>query len=194
MRETGRIMQEHSGVPKRFGTPLFVLASKREKEEIGKWNVVLFTSSPVCECDAACMTDRTHGTYMTYITDKRRSTIMKKLISAILAGTLALSLAACGSSASSSTAASSQAAATAESGGDLAGATIRVAASPTPHAEILNVAKEILAGQGVTLEVVEFSDYVQPNMVTGERRSGRELLPATSSTWMLSMRKTAPIW
>ena len=91
---------------------------------------------------------------------------MKKLISAILAGTLALSLAACGSSASSSTAASSQAAATAESGGDLAGTTIRVAASPTPHAEILNVAKEILAGQGVTLEVVEFSDYVQPNMVT----------------------------
>lgn len=91
---------------------------------------------------------------------------MKKLISAILAGTLALSLAACGSSASSSAAASSQAAATAESGGDLAGTTIRVAASPTPHAEILNVAKEILAGQGVTLEVVEFSDYVQPNMVT----------------------------
>ena len=91
---------------------------------------------------------------------------MKKLISAILAGTLALSLAACGSSASSSTAASSQAAATAESGGDLAGTTIRVAASPTPHAEILNVAKEILAEQGVTLEVVEFSDYVQPNMVT----------------------------
>ena len=91
---------------------------------------------------------------------------MKKLISAILAGTLALSLAACGSSASSSTAASSQAAATAESGGDLAGTTIRVAASPTPHAEILAVAADILAQADITLDIVEFTDYVQPNTAT----------------------------
>ena len=91
---------------------------------------------------------------------------MKKLISAILAGTLALSLAACGSSASSSAAASSQAAATAESGGDLAGTTIRVAASPTPHAEILAVAADILAQADITLDIVEFTDYVQPNTAT----------------------------
>ena len=39
---------------------------------------------------------------------------------------------------------------------------ITVAASPTPHAEILGKAKEILAGQGVDLEIVEFEDYVQP--------------------------------
>ena len=45
----------------------------------------------------------------------------------------------------------------------LAGETIRVGASPTPHAEILAVAKEILAEKGITLEVVEFTDYVQPN-------------------------------
>ncbi|MGI6123053.1 MAG: MetQ/NlpA family ABC transporter substrate-binding protein [Acetivibrionales bacterium] len=43
------------------------------------------------------------------------------------------------------------------------GSTIKVGASVTPHAEILNVAKEILAEKGITLEVVEFSDYVQPN-------------------------------
>ena len=48
----------------------------------------------------------------------------------------------------------------------LKGETITVAASPTPHAEILNAAKDILAEQGITLEVVEFSDYVQPNLVT----------------------------
>lgn len=41
--------------------------------------------------------------------------------------------------------------------------TIKVGASVTPHAEILNVAKEILAEKGITLEVVEFADYVQPN-------------------------------
>ena len=45
----------------------------------------------------------------------------------------------------------------------LAGETIKVGASPAPHAEILAVAKEILAEKNVTLEVVEFTDYVQPN-------------------------------
>lgn len=43
--------------------------------------------------------------------------------------------------------------------------TITVAASTTPHAEILAVAKDILAAQGWTLEVTEFQDYVQPNLV-----------------------------
>ena len=44
--------------------------------------------------------------------------------------------------------------------------TIVVAASPTPHAEILNAAKDILAKEGYTLEVKTFNDYVQPNNVT----------------------------
>lgn len=47
----------------------------------------------------------------------------------------------------------------------LAGETITVAASPTPHAEILAVAKDILAKKNVTLSVTEFTDYVQPNNV-----------------------------
>lgn len=42
---------------------------------------------------------------------------------------------------------------------------VTVAASPTPHAEILAQVKEILKEKGYELEVVEFSDYVQPNMV-----------------------------
>lgn len=96
---------------------------------------------------------------------------MKKLLSAILAGSLAVSLAACGSTASTSAASSEAAsaasgAATAESGSDLEGTTIKVAASPTPHAEILEVAKDLLAEQGITLDIIQFSDYVQPNMVT----------------------------
>jgi len=43
--------------------------------------------------------------------------------------------------------------------------TITVAASPTPHAEILAQAAKILSAQGWTLEVTEFEDYVQPNLV-----------------------------
>ncbi len=45
---------------------------------------------------------------------------------------------------------------------------ITVAASPTPHAEILAAAEDILAEDGWTLEVTEFTDYVQPNLVVDE--------------------------
>lgn len=45
------------------------------------------------------------------------------------------------------------------------GGTITVAASPTPHAEILAEAAKILEKQGWKLEVTEFEDYVQPNLV-----------------------------
>lgn len=47
----------------------------------------------------------------------------------------------------------------------LAGQTISVAASPAPHAEILTVAKEILAAKDITLDIQEYSDYVIPNNV-----------------------------
>ena len=47
----------------------------------------------------------------------------------------------------------------------LDGAEITVAASPAPHAEILEVAKTILAEKGISLKIIEFTDYVQPNMV-----------------------------
>ncbi len=47
----------------------------------------------------------------------------------------------------------------------LAGTTITVAASPTPHAQILAVAKEILAEKDITLDIIEYTDYVQPNNV-----------------------------
>lgn len=47
----------------------------------------------------------------------------------------------------------------------LKGQKITVAASPTPHAEVLGIAKEILAEKGVTLDIKEYTDYVQPNNV-----------------------------
>ena len=43
--------------------------------------------------------------------------------------------------------------------------TITVAASPTPHAEILAEAAKVLAKEGWELKVTEFEDYVQPNLV-----------------------------
>lgn len=47
----------------------------------------------------------------------------------------------------------------------LKGITITVAASPTPHAEILNIAKTILQEKEITLDIKEYNDYVQPNNV-----------------------------
>ncbi len=47
----------------------------------------------------------------------------------------------------------------------LAGTTITIACSPAPHAEILAVAAEILAEKDITLDIMEFTDYVQPNTV-----------------------------
>ena len=42
-------------------------------------------------------------------------------------------------------------------------ATLKVGASPAPHAEILEAAKPLLAERGIELEIVEFDDYVLPN-------------------------------
>ena len=71
---------------------------------------------------------------------------MKKTIAIILTLVLALSLVACGASKADEK-------------------VITVAASPTPHAEILRVAAEVLAKDGWTLEIKEYTDYVQPNNV-----------------------------
>ncbi len=70
---------------------------------------------------------------------------MKKLITTILIAALVLTLfAGCSNEAKSPT-------------------TIKIGASITPHADILKVAKDILAEQGIILEIIEFVDYVQPN-------------------------------
>ena len=89
---------------------------------------------------------------------------MKKTFSLLLAGALSLSLlAGCGSkdAAQSSAASTSNDAASAST--SLEGTTLKVGATPAPHAEILEVVKDILADQGITLEIVSFNDYIQPN-------------------------------
>lgn len=46
--------------------------------------------------------------------------------------------------------------------------TIKVGATPAPHAEILEVTKDLLAEEGYTLEIVEFDDYIMPNTAVEE--------------------------
>lgn len=52
-----------------------------------------------------------------------------------------------------------------------AATTLRVGASPTPHAEILKVAAEVLKTKGIQLQIIEYADYVQPNVAL----DGKEL-------------------
>lgn len=116
----------------------------------------------------------------------------KKFIASILTAALALSvLTACGSDAAETAqttettteeaateetateeaapaeeeAAETEEAATEEAAPAESKGTITVAASATPHAEILEQVKPILAEQGWDLEVTVFDDYVQPNLV-----------------------------
>ena len=99
----------------------------------------------------------------------------KRVLSSILAGVLAVSVfAGCGSktednsqsAADKSTTPATEAESTEAAGGTVESkGTITVAASATPHAEILAAAKPILAEQGWDLEVTEFDDYVLPNEV-----------------------------
>ena len=80
----------------------------------------------------------------------------KKIIALAAAAALTLSLAACSGNNSSSTADNSSS--------DASSTVIRVGASPSPHAEILEFAKDQLAAKGYELEIVEFTDYVMPNV------------------------------
>lgn len=89
---------------------------------------------------------------------------MKKIISALLAGALSLSLfAGCASTSSTASQASSAAASTAPASSAAAAKTLIVGASPTPHAIILKEAAKLLKAKGIDLQVREFSDYVLPN-------------------------------
>lgn len=92
---------------------------------------------------------------------KNEEFIMKKrLLASVAAGVLALSvLAGC---AAKETAAPAEEAKATESTEKTDKKVIKVAASATPHAELLEQVKPILAEQGIDLEITVFDDYVQP--------------------------------
>ena len=47
--------------------------------------------------------------------------------------------------------------------------TLKVGATAVPHAEILNQIKGTLAKEGVDLQIIEFSDYVKPNLALNDK-------------------------
>ena len=98
---------------------------------------------------------------------------MKKILSIALAATCSLALlTACGNNNADTTAPSTDDAVLTDGIDEtvdydaLAGTTIKIAASVAPHAEILEVAQGILKQKDITLDIIEFTDYIQPNMVT----------------------------
>ena len=105
---------------------------------------------------------------------------MRKNVAILAAALLAASaLTACGGQTTETTAADTSAAETTAAGGEETAAaeeessetaatgdleTVTVGASPAPHAEILEAAKDAMAAKGYDLEIVEYVDYVQPNL------------------------------
>ena len=93
----------------------------------------------------------------------------KKLLAGLLSTTFVVAaLTGCGSADNTESAAAEEVAGAVEeaveaASGDLT--TIKVAASATPHAEILEFAAPLLEEKGYKLDVTVFDDYVQPNLV-----------------------------
>lgn len=84
---------------------------------------------------------------------------MKKFVTIALAAALSVGLlVGCGNG-------NNDASSNADANADAEDKVITVAASPSPHAEILAVAGEVLKAEGYKLQVTEFTDYVQPNNV-----------------------------
>lgn len=69
--------------------------------------------------------------------------------------------------------------------------TLRIGASPVPHAEILNFVKPILAKQGVNLEIKEFDNYVQPNLAVAD--GSLDLNYFQHQPYLDSFQKTRPL-
>ncbi|SDW86698.1 MetQ/NlpA family ABC transporter substrate-binding protein [Paenibacillus sp. CF384] len=95
---------------------------------------------------------------------------MKKVSFALLLLVLVVALSACG--AKNNEATNSNAGNTTANNGNNAAqeVTLKVGASPLPHAEILNFIKPALKAKGINLEVVEFNDYIQPNTQLYEKQ------------------------
>jgi D-methionine transport system substrate-binding protein len=97
----------------------------------------------------------------------KNAPIHKFSLLGILAAILALSfvLSACASSAEDATDAPTEAANSTGSTATKAPIHIKIGVSPVPHGDIINFVKENLAtAAGLDIEVVEFTDYVQPNL------------------------------
>lgn len=86
------------------------------------------------------------------------------LSGAAVLGSFALT--ACGGNSATSSSAATSGAATSSSASN--GTVITVGASPSPHAEILKAVEDEIKAAGYELKVVEYNDYVQPNVALSE--------------------------
>ena len=93
---------------------------------------------------------------------------MKKLLTLALALVLCLSLAACGGSKETPAPAEKPAETEAPAETPAEPTVLNVAASATPHAEILEECVPILAEQGIDLQIHVYGDYVVPNTAVEE--------------------------
>lgn len=105
---------------------------------------------------------------------------MKKRVVALLLGLAAVTLAACGGkkaetkaetkveseAGSEKTQESEKATEAAKAEGETV--KIKIGATPSPHAEILEAAKDALKKKGIDIEIVTYNDYVQPNLATDQ--------------------------
>lgn len=90
---------------------------------------------------------------------------MKKILSLIATLLVAvLAFAGCGSDSSSE---SSGTSAVAQNSSGMK--TLKVGATAVPHAEILEAVKPILEKEGIKLDIIEFNDYVQPNLALNDK-------------------------
>lgn len=89
---------------------------------------------------------------------------LQKVFALIFASIITLSLTACGSKISSSTAVQATTALKTETNAiTTENVTLKVGASSTPHGELLELVKPILAEEGINLDIVIYDDYVLPN-------------------------------
>ena len=80
-----------------------------------------------------------------------------KLVGLLVIGLLGIAITGCGGDAKEAPKSSGKA------------TVLKVAATPVPHAEILNIVKPLLAKDGIELQIIEFTDYVKPNLATSDK-------------------------
>lgn len=89
---------------------------------------------------------------------------MKKIFTLLMTLVLAVAITGCGGGKQPASSGSGKPA-----DGAQKNVTLKVGATPVPHAEILEIVKPLLAKEGIDLQIVEFSDYVQPNLAVNDK-------------------------
>jgi len=96
------------------------------------------------------------GIIYTKLLKNKRKKMFKNIVKIALVGFISLVLSACSDKENAATNVEAKK------------TTIKVGATPVPHVEILEIVKPLLKAKGYDLEIVEFTDYVTPNIAVDE--------------------------